>query len=223
MVLTQQLGDLHLSPVQQAILVGLGLEHKTVEKLTEQLELPASQLLALFNRSVRKISTVLRGILEQDIEARLEKGGGVGSVALPSLDQELENGAAEEEEKQREKAKNIFINQDLQAYAVKGSEGEWAAALANGKSTNMLSIKTGEKRAGDSQHNNTEAILKKQKKENQEPNSKKKKKKKDKDNEKDVDTSEHPETEEPVNPGKKKKSAKKKLLSYASKKLTFPH
>ena len=52
---------------------------------------------------------------------------------------------------------------------------------------------------------------------------KKKKKKKDKDNEKDIDTSEQPEGEVQVNSEKKKKSTKKKLLSYASKKLTFPH
>lgn len=52
----------------------------------------------------------------------------------------------------------------------------------------------------------------------------KKKKKKDKDNEKDIDTSEQPESEEQsTNVKKNKKSAKKKILRYASKKLTFPH
>jgi len=52
----------------------------------------------------------------------------------------------------------------------------------------------------------------------------KKKKKKDKDNEKDVDTSELPAADdEAISAEKKKRSAKKKLLKYASKKLTFPH
>ena len=52
----------------------------------------------------------------------------------------------------------------------------------------------------------------------------KKKKKKDKDDEKDIDTSELPDAEaEEKSSVKKKKSTKKKLLSYASKKLTFPH
>merc|ERR1719315_195639 len=51
----------------------------------------------------------------------------------------------------------------------------------------------------------------------------KKKKKKDKDNEKDVDTSELPAADdEAISAEKKKRSAKKKLLKYASKKLTFP-
>ena len=52
---------------------------------------------------------------------------------------------------------------------------------------------------------------------------KKKKKKKDKDDEKDVDTSEIPETGELDSTEKKKKSTKKKLMKYASKKLAFPH
>ena len=51
----------------------------------------------------------------------------------------------------------------------------------------------------------------------------KKKKKKDRDSEKDVDTSEIQDPEELTSTEKKKKSTKKKLLSYASKKLTFPH
>jgi len=51
----------------------------------------------------------------------------------------------------------------------------------------------------------------------------KKKKKKDKDNEKDVDTSELPADDGTMSTEKKKRSAKKKLLKYASKKLTFPH
>merc|ERR1719367_514389 len=40
LVLTKQLGDLHLSAVQLALLVGLGLQHKTVDDLATELELP---------------------------------------------------------------------------------------------------------------------------------------------------------------------------------------
>jgi N-acetyltransferase 10 len=145
LTLTQQLGDLHLSPVQQAILVGMGLEHKTVDVLTTELELPANQLLALFNRSIRKLSAVLRGVLEQEIESRIGEKV-VGGVELGSLDRELEEGAKEEEEKQREKAKTMLVAQDLTQYIVKGSDKDWSSALAGGKTTTTLSIKTGEKR-----------------------------------------------------------------------------
>merc|ERR1712083_972612 len=73
LVITKQLGDVHLSAVQLAILVGLGLQHKTVDDLVQELELPSSQLLALFNRSVRKLSGVLRSILETGIEKSLNR------------------------------------------------------------------------------------------------------------------------------------------------------
>ena len=38
-------------------------------------------------------------------------GGAEGGAALPALHQELEEGARQEEERQREKAKQIFISQ----------------------------------------------------------------------------------------------------------------
>lgn len=107
-----------------------------------------------------------------------------GAAALPLLSQELEEGAREEEERQREKAKQIFISQDLSQYVVKGSEREWEAALLGGKKTvATLSIKTGEKRpVGDMEDQQAEAAGKR-KKENQGPDSlghKKKKKNKNK-------------------------------------------
>lgn len=154
----------------------MGLQHKSVDGLTGELELPANQLLALFNRAVRKLSAVVRGVLEQEIEARIQqKGGAGGGAGLPSLEAELEDGARDEELRQREKAKTMFVSQDLSQYAVKGSEGDWSAALGTGK-TATLSIKTGEKRPID------EAVdgAKKKKKENQEPKHKKKKKDKTK-------------------------------------------
>eukprot|EP00088_Acartia_fossae_P056673 TRINITY_DN6600_c0_g1_i3.p1 TRINITY_DN6600_c0_g1~~TRINITY_DN6600_c0_g1_i3.p1 ORF type:complete len:1013 (-),score=323.42 TRINITY_DN6600_c0_g1_i3:32-3070(-) len=168
-LINQQLGQIHLSPVQQAILVGLGLQHKTVDKLTDELELPANQLLALFNRAVRKLSAALRFILEQEIESRMvlapangENGSAVGG-ALPHLEEELEEGAKDEEQKQQQKAKEIFMSQDLRQYAVKGSESDWGAALKSGKTGN-LSIKTGEKRPLDSKDDVGEENFNKKKK-----------------------------------------------------------
>jgi len=152
LVLTQQLGDLHLSPVQQAILVGMGLQHKTVDVLTTQLELPANQLLALFNRAVRKLSAVLRSVLEKAIESRMIAPE-AGRTLLPSLEAELDEGAEIEAEKQRQKSKEMFISQDLQQYAVKGSAGEWDKVLPTGKVIGSLSVKTGEKRGGEAEEN----------------------------------------------------------------------
>lgn len=42
----------------QALLLGLGLQHKTLEDLEKELDLPSSQLLGLFNRIIRKVVNV---------------------------------------------------------------------------------------------------------------------------------------------------------------------
>ncbi len=62
---------------------------------------------------------MLRSILESDIAGRMTGGrvagaggaGGEGGAALPLLSQELEEGSREEEQRQREKAKQMFISQ----------------------------------------------------------------------------------------------------------------
>jgi hypothetical protein len=45
-----------LSALQQALLVGLGLQLKTVDALSLELNLPVSQLLAMLNKAIRKFS-----------------------------------------------------------------------------------------------------------------------------------------------------------------------
>jgi len=42
----------------QALLLGVGLQHKSVDQLEKEIELPSSQLMGLFNRLVRKIVQV---------------------------------------------------------------------------------------------------------------------------------------------------------------------
>lgn len=148
-LVNDQLGQVQMTPVQQAILVGLGLQFKTVDDLTEELELPSNQLLALFNRAIKKLSGALRNIIEQDIESRMllgpteKENGNMFKESLPALEDELEEGARLEEEKQKTAA---FIPKGLEHFAIKGSDGDWQNALKTTKKGN-LSIKTGEKRA----------------------------------------------------------------------------
>jgi len=151
MVSNQELGQINLSPVQQAILVGLGLQHKTVDKLSVELELPANQLLALLARSIKKLTVALAAIIEQGVESRMVKPSNGVSVrepveVLPNLSEELAEGAQREYEQQKEKARELFLSANLQQYKIKGTDQDWHSALEKGKTT-TLSIKTGEKRA----------------------------------------------------------------------------
>ncbi|XP_053545303.1 RNA cytidine acetyltransferase [Bombina bombina] len=55
MFFLQRLGSLSLSAAQSALLLGIGLQHKSVDHLEKEIELPASQLMGLFNRIIRKM------------------------------------------------------------------------------------------------------------------------------------------------------------------------
>ena len=177
LVVTKQLGDLHLSAVQLAILVGLGLQHKTVDDLVDELELPSSQLLALFNRSVRKLSGVLRSILETGIEKSLNRAEeetlGKKKDSLPSLGEELSDAAKVVDENQKE----AFVNQNLSQYVIKGSDSDWNQVLKGSKHSGLVSLKTGEKRPGEEPESNESSKKQKKKKKLNKENHEKRKSK----------------------------------------------
>lgn len=45
--------------ILQALLLGIGLQHKSVDQLEKEIELPAGQLMGLFNRIIRKVMKVI--------------------------------------------------------------------------------------------------------------------------------------------------------------------
>lgn len=57
-------GKVNLSGVQQSILLAIGLQRKSLDDLEKELSLPSSQLLAMFLKVVRKVSTHFRAIVE---------------------------------------------------------------------------------------------------------------------------------------------------------------
>ena len=76
-------------------MLGLGLQYKTVDTLATELELPSSQLLGLFNRTIRRYVQYLRNVLEQSVEQTLvqpRSTAGFKPVAK-SMQEELEEAA----------------------------------------------------------------------------------------------------------------------------------
>lgn len=57
-------GKVSLSGVQQSILLAIGLQRKSLDDLEKELNLPSSQLLAMFLKIIRKVSTHFRGLVE---------------------------------------------------------------------------------------------------------------------------------------------------------------
>lgn len=141
------LGDVHLSAVQSAILLGLGLQHRTVDELSRELDLPASQLLGLFNRTVRKCATFLGALLEKSLDAALPRPSPALLPLQPvvqSLGDELSGAAREIEARQKKELKKLQ-QMDLSQYSIKGSDSEWKDALQQpGKQ--LVSIKSINKR-----------------------------------------------------------------------------
>ncbi|XP_022083616.1 RNA cytidine acetyltransferase-like isoform X2 [Acanthaster planci] len=132
----------HLSAVQSAIFVGLGLQHKTVDCLAKDLDLPASQILALFNRNIRKVVQEFSGILEKEVEGKIMTASAKEVVMEPvkqTLAQDLEEAASEIKAKQKKELERLKLL-DMSQYTIKGQEDEWNKALQSGKAKNMVSI-----------------------------------------------------------------------------------
>ncbi len=47
-----------LSFTQAAILAGVGLQFRTIDEISEEIELPAKQALALYNKMLRKVGLI---------------------------------------------------------------------------------------------------------------------------------------------------------------------
>ncbi|KOC66166.1 N-acetyltransferase 10 [Habropoda laboriosa] len=132
----------------------LGLQHKTVDKLAEELDLPASQLLALFNRIIRKFVQCLNRTAENFIETTMMKTEisnetvRLNPINGKSLHDELEAAAKELKAKQKAELEKLK-KENLEQYAIKGTDTDWNDALSGKKTKKLISIKSGEKRASE--------------------------------------------------------------------------
>lgn len=54
------------------ILIGVGLQRKRADEIAAEMGLPTSQLLGLFNKTVRKVSQYLNSVVEKAVAAELE-------------------------------------------------------------------------------------------------------------------------------------------------------
>lgn len=163
--------SVRLSPAQGAILMALGLQKCTVDDIERQLNIQATQVLALFNKAIRKIANFLRDLEEADIASRIGPNS-IQKARIPSLPRALEKGLDEElEEKAAELAamadgdapiedgessgEEKFANGEgkeikderVNKYKIAGTEEDWEKALpGNGEVRGVVSIKTVKKK-----------------------------------------------------------------------------
>uniref|UniRef100_A0AAV2L337 RNA cytidine acetyltransferase n=1 Tax=Knipowitschia caucasica TaxID=637954 RepID=A0AAV2L337_KNICA len=145
MFFLRQLGDVSLSAAQNALLLGIGLQHKSVDQLEKEIDLPSSQLMGLFNRLIRKFVHVFTGIQEKAIEAQMATSKDVTmEPTVCSLNEDLNEAAKEFEEKHKQEIEKVK-DLDLDQYRIRGDEEEWDQALKKGGGA-VISIKSDKKR-----------------------------------------------------------------------------
>eukprot|EP00164_Ancoracysta_twista_P013589 GFYU01021760.1.p1 GENE.GFYU01021760.1~~GFYU01021760.1.p1 ORF type:complete len:465 (+),score=162.21 GFYU01021760.1:31-1425(+) len=146
----RKLQNINVSHVQSAIMLAIGLQRKTVDDLEAELTLPATQLLALFNKCVRKFSTHFN---ELAAEAAAEHIPGIKSSSkaagskMNPLRQTLDDEQMEAAEQVNAdlKAKRAALLSNVGSkYCVADASDELEAALTDlkGKVPKGLVVKT---------------------------------------------------------------------------------
>eukprot|EP01147_Barroeca_monosierra_P006629 gene6629-336_t len=144
---TQKLTQVQLSPVQQGILLGLGLQHKTIEEMESSLGLPASQLLGLFRRALEQINKAFRKLQEAHIRCFILE---LPTAIEDDLDR-LQQEAGQEELQKLESA--AYVNEEhrqrlldtFSKYSITADEEAFNQAIVGKGSVSRVSIARKEK------------------------------------------------------------------------------
>ncbi|KAI1613817.1 GNAT acetyltransferase 2-domain-containing protein [Exophiala viscosa] len=167
--------NVSLSGVQQSILLAIGLQRKDLNDVEKELNLPSNQLLAMFVKVVRKVSTAFRAIISGAVEASLpEKKDvdlGLNGTAAPragsrvqtdpndAVDDDLEEDAEQVNPYLKEKQRALIDALPLDRFeitAVTADDEAWEdaerqvrdAGADSGRST-VVSVKSQKKRKVD--------------------------------------------------------------------------
>lgn len=135
----------------KAILIGMGLQYKSIEELEKELQLPPNQLLAMFNKIVKKYISMIESknlsamgkemFGDEEIERKKKENGRASLMPLEeSLEEELEEAAQKVKERELDEKKKL-LGIDFKQYEIKGSEKEWTDALKLPVKSSYVSVK----------------------------------------------------------------------------------
>ncbi|XP_009562715.2 RNA cytidine acetyltransferase [Cuculus canorus] len=147
MFFLNQLGDITLSAAQSALFLGIGLQHKSLDQLEKEVELPSSQLMGLFNRIIRKVVQLFNTVQEKAVEEQMVATKDiVMEPTLKSLNDDLEEAAKEFQEKHKREVGKLK-EMDLRQYIIRGDDEEWNEVLSKaGQNASVVSLKSDKKR-----------------------------------------------------------------------------
>uniref|UniRef100_A0A336LK77 RNA cytidine acetyltransferase n=1 Tax=Culicoides sonorensis TaxID=179676 RepID=A0A336LK77_CULSO len=136
----------NIDSLQKAIILGVGLQNKSIDQLSTEFNMPGSQILAKFYDCIKKLTKAIVEVMEVNIAEKIKEDVNLkNNIPLcESLNNELETAANELKKKQKKDLLKLK-KEDLSQYSIKGNENEWKKALSNTKSK-IVSVKIGEKR-----------------------------------------------------------------------------
>lgn len=114
---------LSLSGVQRAIALAIGLQRKGIDDLEKELSLPSGQLMAMFIKIIKKVSSAFREIektaLMDELPAEQRENGAVNDETAfapleEDLDEEMEEAGNEAISALKEKQRELINSLDLQ-------------------------------------------------------------------------------------------------------------
>ncbi|ROT39927.1 N-acetyltransferase [Sodiomyces alkalinus F11] len=164
--------DVKLTGVQQAILLAIGLQRKDVDAISDELNLPSQQVLAMFIKILRKVTGHFSTLVSEAVAAQLPQGNAIGVsrenatgvhedekvderfVPLETtLQDELEEGGDEALQQLRKKQRELIDSLPLDQYEIEVDAPAWEEAeqqvlnaAKTGKSSAIVSVKTKAKR-----------------------------------------------------------------------------
>jgi N-acetyltransferase 10 len=117
--------QISLSGVQRAILLAIGLQRKSIDEMEKELSLPSGQVMAMFIKIIKKVSSAFREIEKAAVEKEIPQeaygngdlNGEENFVPLEqSLDDEMEEAGNEVVSALKEKQRELINSLDLSKY-----------------------------------------------------------------------------------------------------------
>lgn len=147
-----------VSLAQRAILIGIGLQRKSVDITARELGVQVNQVLALLNKAIRKLARVLRTSQQVEAEAEVGKGKFHAEAVMkrlpgaPSGNDAVHDDGDDSDHKDEDHDDNAKTKESterkvsgpLENYTITGSDKDWAQALSgkrNGDVPAVVSIK----------------------------------------------------------------------------------
>lgn len=130
--------DVNLSSVQAAILLAIGLQHKDMDQISKELNLPSNQSMAMFAKIVRKFSTYFKNLLSKAIDDSMPKlqddniremdGEDVEHIDYDKIEKkmhdDLEEAGDEAMKELRTKQRELINSLNLNKYEI-AEDAEW--------------------------------------------------------------------------------------------------